>query len=295
MPLQSRMPEHAAAEAALGELAARAASLHAASGGNLLACFARVPDPRDPRGVRHCLASILAMCTAAAVCGCTSLEDVTAWVLAADPQVLAVLGCPRNGLGICVPPHPDTIVLVFTLISAQQLADHAGEFLARRAAAGPHPRQRAGLAAARNGRQGLRGAAGPDGLIPYLLAAATHDTTAVIAERLIGPKTNEVPEFAPLLRELNARVPLAGHVNTIDAGHTVRSHAVSQMPRQSLSGELGRASIPSSQRQRHRHVAPRPVCPSADTPAPHSLVLALLPISGGMSQKATSSFLCILI
>ena len=135
MPLQSRMPVPAAAEAALDELAARAASLHAASGGNLLARFARVPDPRDPRGVRHCLASILAMCTAAAVCGCTSLEDVTARVLTADPQVLAVLGCRRNGLGICVPPHPDTIVRVFTLISAQQLADHAGEFLARRAAA----------------------------------------------------------------------------------------------------------------------------------------------------------------
>jgi hypothetical protein len=31
----------------------------------------------------------------------------------------------------------------------------------------------------------VRGAAGPDGLIPYLLAAATHDTCAVIAERHI--------------------------------------------------------------------------------------------------------------
>ena len=71
----------------------------------------------------------------------------------------------------------------------------------------------------------VRGAAGPDGAIPYLLAAATHDTTAVIAETLIGPKTNEVPEFAPLLRALNHRVLLAGHVITIDAGHTVRAHA----------------------------------------------------------------------
>jgi len=34
-----------------------------------------------------------------------------------------------------------------------------------------------------------------------------------------------VPEFAPLLRELNERAPLAGHVITIDAGHTVRAHA----------------------------------------------------------------------
>jgi hypothetical protein len=43
------MPVPAAAEKALGELAARAAALAAASGGNLLECFAAVPDPRDPR------------------------------------------------------------------------------------------------------------------------------------------------------------------------------------------------------------------------------------------------------
>ena len=49
----------------------------------------------------------------------------------------------------------------------------------------------------------VRGAAGPDGLIPYLLAAATHDACAVIAERLTGPKTSEMPELAPLLRELS--------------------------------------------------------------------------------------------
>src|SRR5450759_1893976 len=226
----------AAAEAALGELAARAASLHAASGGNLLACFAAVPDPRDPRGVRHSLASILAMCTAAALCGCTSLEDVTARVSAAPQEVLAAAGCRRSALGLCVPPHPDTIVRVFTLISAQHLADHAGEFLARRAAAGPVTFPVAGpgwLPAIAVDGKAVRGAAGPDGLIPYLLAAATHDATAVIAERLIGPKTNEVPEFAPLLRELNERVPLAGHVITADAGHTVRS------PAELICGELG--------------------------------------------------------
>ena len=134
-PVSHAVP--AAAEHALDELAAHAASLHAASRGNLLACFAAVPDPRDPRGIRHSLASILAMCAAAALCGCTTLDDVTGWVSAADQQVLTAAGCRRNALGTCTPPHPDTIVRVFTVISAQDLADHAGAFLARRAAAGP--------------------------------------------------------------------------------------------------------------------------------------------------------------
>ena len=71
----------------------------------------------------------------------------------------------------------------------------------------------------------VRGAAGEDGLIPYLLAAVTHGAGAVLAERLIGAKTNEVPEFAPLLRGLNEYYTLAGHVITADAGHTVRAHA----------------------------------------------------------------------
>jgi predicted transposase YbfD/YdcC len=67
----------------------------------------------------------------------------------------------------------------------------------------------------------VRGAVGPDGLIPYLLAAATHDRSTVIAERLVGAKTNEVPGFQPLL----AGLPVAGWVLTMDAGHTVRAHA----------------------------------------------------------------------
>jgi len=67
----------------------------------------------------------------------------------------------------------------------------------------------------------VRGAIGADGQIPYLLAAATHNDSTVIAERLIGAKTNEVPEFAPLLRGL----PLGGWVLTMDAAHTVRAHA----------------------------------------------------------------------
>lgn len=216
------------AAGALAELAARLPSLREASGGDLMAWFAGVPDPRDPRGVRHSLASILGMCAAAALCGCDNLEDITAWVGAAGQDVLAAAGCRRSNLGICTPPSRDTIVRVIGRLGAQELADHAGACLAARAGLGTVSFPVGGpgwLPAIAVDGKAVRGAAGPDGLIPYLLAAATHSNTAVIAERLIGPKTNEVPEFAPLLRDLNERVPLAGHVITMDAGHTVRAHA----------------------------------------------------------------------
>jgi len=171
---------------------------------------------------------LLAMSAAAVLCGCTSLADVTAWITAAPQQVLAAAGCRRGPAGACIPPHPDTVVRVFTLLGAGQLAGHAGAFLARRAAPGPVTFPVAGpgwLPGIAVDGKAVRGAAGPDGLVPYLLAAATHDACAVIAERLTGPKTNEVPELAPLLRELSEYYCLAGHVITVDAGHTVRAHA----------------------------------------------------------------------
>ncbi len=189
-----------AAQAAVEELVAHAVSLHAASGGDLLGCFSSVVDPRARRGVRHRLAAILAMCTAAVLCGCTSLEDITAWICSADPRVLAALGCRRNAAGMLTPPHPETVGRVFADLGAQGLADHAGVFLARRAGLGPvvfplaAPGWLPGIAV--DGKA-VRGAVGADGMIPYLLAAATHTDSAVVAERLIGPKTNEVRREAP--------------------------------------------------------------------------------------------------
>ena len=197
MPVQSRMPVPAAAEEALGELASRAAALAAASGGNLLECFAAVPDPRDPRGIRHSLPCVLALCTAAVLCGNTAVEDVTAWVHAAPQEVLAAAGARRNALGARVAPHPDTVVRVL------HRAGRAGRRAIMPGRTWPAARTPARSRFPWPGRAGCprsrwtarRSAARPggDGLIPYLLAAVIHGTGTVLAERLIGPKTNEVP------------------------------------------------------------------------------------------------------
>jgi hypothetical protein len=212
------------AEAAVAVLAGRAGLLHRGGGGGLLECFAGVADPRDRRGVRHSLARILGLCTAAVGSGCVSLVEIIDWVTHADPDLLSALGARHGPAGRCVGPHPDTIKRVFAALGAQGLADRTGAWLGAQAGIGPVGAPVDGpalLPALAVDGKAVRGAIGEDGQIPYLLAAATHQNSTVVAERLIGPKTNEVPEFEPLLRGL----PLGGWVLTADAAHTVRAHA----------------------------------------------------------------------
>jgi predicted transposase YbfD/YdcC len=216
------VPVMSPAEAAAAVLISRAGVLHRVSGGDLAECFAAVPDPRRRRGIRHPLPVILGLAVAAVLAGCVTLSDITAWISGAPAELLAALDARPGAAGRR--PHPDTVERVFALLGAQGLADHAGAYLMARAGTGPVTFPVAGpvlLPAAAIDGKAVRGAIGPDGLIPYLLAAATHGDAVVIAERLIGPKTNEVPEFQPLLRGLD----LAGWVLTMDAGHTVRAHA----------------------------------------------------------------------
>jgi predicted transposase YbfD/YdcC len=193
---------------------------------DLLAAFARIPDPRDPRGIRHRLPVILALAQSAVLCGCTGLVEITEWIGRADQPSLRQAGCRTGRGGDLVAPHPDTVTRLFARLGAQHVADAAGDLLIARAGIAPALYPLSGpvmhVAVSVDGKA-VRGAVGPDGLVPYLLAAATHERGEVLAEHLIGPKTNEVPEFLPLLARLDERFPLAGRVITVDAGLTARS------------------------------------------------------------------------
>jgi predicted transposase YbfD/YdcC len=214
----------------VGVLVAMAAVCAEVSGEGLLECFARVPDPRDPRGVRHSLSTILGLATAAVAAGQVLLVEITSWISAADQGLLAAMGCRRNGLGMFVAPHKDTVERVFAVLGAQDLAAQVSAHQLKGTNIRPTGAPIAGpvlLPAVAFDGKAMCGAAGADGKIPYLLAAATHDGCTVIAERAIGPKTNEVPEVQPLLRDLAASGEgVGGCVFTMDAGHTVRAHAV---------------------------------------------------------------------
>ncbi|MFD3844248.1 transposase family protein, partial [Streptomyces sp. NPDC058642] len=58
----------------------------------LLERLAEVPDPRDPRGVRHALVAVLALTACAVLAGATSVLAVSEWIADAPPHVLQRLG-----------------------------------------------------------------------------------------------------------------------------------------------------------------------------------------------------------
>lgn len=192
---------------------------------HMFAAFAQVPDPRDARGIRYSVPTILMLCESAILAGCITLVDVTTWVYHADQVVLAATGCRIHRRdGTLRAPHPDTVERLFVQLDAQAVADAAGSILQAGAGIGPalHPVDGPVMQAAlATDGKAVRNAVGADCEIPYLLAVATHNSE-VLAETVIGPKTNEVPSSLPTLRALNERFPLVGRPITMDAGLTSR-------------------------------------------------------------------------
>jgi predicted transposase YbfD/YdcC len=193
---------------------------------SLWECLARVPDPRDPRGVRHSLTSLLLAAVAAVLARARSFAAVGEWVADAPPQVLALLGVRRDPLtGRFEPPGEATIRRVLESVDAAAFDAAVGSWLgARLRAAGQGPRQgRSGRRALAVDGKAVRGTrhASEDGQAVHLLAVADQQASAVLAQARVDGKTKEITQFAPLLEPPD----LAGAVITADALHTQRDHA----------------------------------------------------------------------
>jgi predicted transposase YbfD/YdcC len=188
--------------------------------------LARVPDPRDPRGVRHTLTSLLLTAVAAVLAGAKSFTAVGEWVADAPQQVLAALGVRRDPLaGRFAPPDEATIRRVLETVDAAALDAAVGSWLdaqvrLRAAGQGPEHGRRRAVAVDGKAVRGTRHASS-DGQAVHLLAALDQRAGAVLAQAGVDGKTNEITAFAPLLEPLD----LAGCVITADAMHAQRGHA----------------------------------------------------------------------
>jgi predicted transposase YbfD/YdcC len=222
----------------------------AACGGRIMErVFAAVPGPRDPRGVRHSLACILALVMTAMICGNETLIAVTCWISAADQELLAAAGARVLPDGTRQAPCPRTVTRVLGAAGPDAVDDAVCRYLADgeralRAADGQEQQQEdkeeeeeapALMPQVISDGKYVRGARRPDGTTLILLSAATPGGVT-LAQREIPSKTNEVTQIGPMLRELDKYYPLAGHVLTADALHTTGDFA-------DLARDLGAGAV----------------------------------------------------
>lgn len=183
------------------------AARHDAPGG-LLATLGAVPDPRDPRGVRHALPVVLAMTVAAVLAGARSFTAIGEWVADQGQDVMKQLGAAGSER-----PSESTIRRVLTSVDGQVLDQLIGAFVWTRSAVID---QRRVIAIDGKTIRGARSRHDPDQGAPHLVAALDHHAGAVLGQVAVNAKSNEIPAVRTLLASLD----LTGAVVTVDAMHT---------------------------------------------------------------------------
>jgi hypothetical protein len=116
---------------------------------SLLAHLAAVPDPRDPRGIRHRLTALLAVAVCAVLSGARSLQAIGEWTADVSVPVLVALGVRADPWTVPQPPDEATVLRILADVDGGALDAAIGAWLQQLApppACGRrHPEQR-GLA-----------------------------------------------------------------------------------------------------------------------------------------------------
>jgi predicted transposase YbfD/YdcC len=166
-------------------------------------------DPRDRRGLRHELATVLTLAVAAVAAGARSVVAIAGW--AGDlPRVY----WPRFGVGRAA-PSAATFSRVLVRVDADVLDAVLGAWTT--AAAGAL----VGEAAIAVDGKTARGARRSDGTRVHLFAAVTHGSAIPLGQVTAATKGYEIAAFATVLDRLDLR----GRIITADALHTQVAHA----------------------------------------------------------------------
>jgi predicted transposase YbfD/YdcC len=188
----------------------------------LLAALARVPDPRDRRGIRYSLASLLAVAVCAVLAGAVTFAAITDWADDLDPAAGRRLGFTGRV------PVLSTLWRLLVRVDAQTLQAVLTDWLRSRLLAlqPTQPSQRPLMRVVAIDGKVQRGARLPDGRQVHQLSA--YDTTdgVVLAQVQIPAKSNEIPAFTPLLEQVAARLGSLNNVVFVaDALHAQVAHA----------------------------------------------------------------------
>lgn len=174
----------------------------------LLAFMAQVEDPRHRRGVRHNLASTLAISTLGLICGMRGFRAIGQWAQGLSQEQRARLGCFRSpSSGLFVAPSVDTIRRTLTHVDPDALSRAAAAYLES-----TFPNRRP---LALDGKTRKNSASSTEAQ-RHLLGVIRHGTMSLVAQADVGEKENEIPVAQHVLKT----IPLEGTIVTADALHT---------------------------------------------------------------------------
>jgi len=186
---------------------------------SLFIALAAVPDPRDPRGKRYPLVSMLAVAVCAVLAGAATFAAITDWVRDLDRAVWGRLGFTGQV------PAATTVWRLLIRIDADVLSAVLTRWLRARATPLVVAGRRWRLVIAVDGKV-ERGARLPDGRQVHLLSAYVTSAGVVLAQVQIAAKSNEIPAFAPLLDRVVAQLGSLDKVLVVaDALHAQTDHA----------------------------------------------------------------------
>src|SRR4051794_23132288 len=213
VPATSSSPSVLRRAATTAQMPAR--RLSAVESSRLLQALEAVPDPRQRRGRRHRLHSMLYLALGAVLAGADSWAAIADWAAVTDHDV------PVGRRS----PHASTFRRLLSRVNVAALeAALTGWVLGRRDAAaaevsgGPLAERRVVLAA--DGKT-LRGSARPDGSQTKLFCLYDHASQLVLTQTPV----RDGDEIAAFTTALSALPDLHGMVITADALHCQRAHA----------------------------------------------------------------------
>ena len=172
----------------------------------LVQVLRNVADPRDRRGVRHDLPTVLSLAITGVLAGCRSLTAI--WEHTTD-----LTGADLRSLGVEAGqalPSESTIRRVLQDLEPADLDALLRSWLCTRTGT---INGRTVIAVDGKTMRGTRTGEDP---APHLLAALDHATGAVLTQERVAGKSNEIPALRVLLEPLD----LNGVVVTADAMHT---------------------------------------------------------------------------
>lgn len=178
-----------------------------------------INDPRDPRGRRYPLVSVLAAALCAVLAGACTFAAVADWVRFQDRSVWARLGFTGRV------PAATTVWRLLIRLDAEMLSQVLARWLRNRTGPVVIAGRRWRLVIAVDGKV-ARGARLSDGRQVHLLSAYDTSTGIVLAQVQIAAKSNEIPAFTPLLRLVAAVLGSLKDVLVVaDALHAQTGHA----------------------------------------------------------------------